>query len=392
MARRMRLWGIGTRSPEAKFYDLARVETQTSMHTGTNLLSTPSLPDQISENAQKEGCTYNKEAAEAEEVDMEVAGMLVPNGSQGSASQPEELEMQEMWASSRDGRPSFCPSPESWADATTKALAHLRLTGMTPQVPEVPQYTSTSSPLSIGVTSPSPPSLSRVADSQVRISASSHFDQAIPGVSQSAPSSTGQITLTPLSKRFQSQELSKPTRYLPEYYSPTPSNRSTEPPRQTQEKKQRHQHRYFAIYSNFDYLTDHEGDGEQKPAQSGVLPRPHQVGGDAGHSTSSQTDPLGDLPRCADRSPILDSVGDNFSCTSSLLATRTNERQGSLTSHETALDMMRDVSPGVPSHRPLPSVPQRIPHKHRGDEPVAVTEGTMLKSSRDDYPLYRHLM
>lgn len=310
---------FSTRSSEPKSRKLARVKTQTFTHTQMEI-----------------------------ESEM-VAGIPVPNGTQESASRPKELEVQEMWYL---WWPSFRPIPKSRAGATAKAHVHLRTSGLTPYVPEVPHSASTSSGPSIRAPSRAPASSNRAVETQVRNSASSHVEQAIPRVPKFAPGSTEQFGLTPLSNRFQSQASSRPAaRYLPEFYSPTPSNRSTGPPRQTREKKQRHHSGYMAIYSPISSFDQHENGSKQKVPPSRVLNRPHQVGSGASHYPSRQTNPL---PH-ADQLPIPDFIGDSSSSTSPLFSTRTNKRRVSLISHEKPLDMTHRGSPDVPEDARPPS-------------------------------------
>ena len=323
---------FSTRSSETKSRKLTRVKTQTFTHTQMEI-----------------------------ESEM-VAGMPVPNGTQESASRPKELGVQEMWDL---WWPSFRPIPKSRADATAKAHVHLRMAGLTPEVPEVPHSASTSSRPRIGAPSRAPTSSNRVVETQVRILASSHVERAIPRVPKFAPGSTEQSGLTPLSNRFQSQASSKPAaRYLPEFYSPTPSNRSTGPPRQTREKKQRHHNGYMAIYSPISSFDHHESGSKQKLPPSRVLNRPHQVG--SVHYPGRQTNPL---PH-ADQLPIPGSTGDSSSSTSPHFPTRTNKRRVPLTSREKPLDMTHRGSPDVPEDARPPSpcfapVPRRIPQRRR---------------------------
>jgi hypothetical protein len=396
-----------TKSSETTSYRLVRVETQVSTQTtDTNgaPLSPISPSDQAPETFQEASEEGYKDSYEQGDdyVDLErmavsdrrmkAASKSVRNG---RVSRPVEPEMREVRDASGPGRSLFRPSPESWANATTEALDHLKAIGVIPQVPEVPHFAPSSSPPTIGVTSPSPIPPSRVAE--VEISASSPFKRVAPGVSLYSPSPTEDNGLSPLSKRFQPQRSSRPVRhYLPESHSSTPSDRLSELPHgRIREQNQMHQNRIVAIYSptgsSSDHLAEHEGDGDQKPASSRVQTRPYRAERDPEYSTIRQLDPFGDQRRYAARSPIPGSTGGN----PHLTATRAHEKQESLDTDEVALNVTRYAFPDVPSHKPsyLPPAPQHTPQNYRRQEPVALMEEGVHQSQRnyeprrDNYPL-----
>jgi hypothetical protein len=307
-------------------------------------------------------------------------GMSIPNGSQGSASPLKELEIPDVGYASGDGQSPFRPTPESWANATTEALAHLRLSGLIVQVPEVPHSAPTPSLPTIVVTSPSPVSSSRVMEA--------HSERVAPGVSLYSPSSTKKKALTPPSRQIQSQKSNKPVRYyLPEPDSPISTNGSTNlSSQQAREKKPTHQKVNFAIYSPIsrsDHLAEHDGNGDQKPALPRAPTRPYQFESDPGHSTTRQIDPPADPLWYAPRSVVPGSISEAPSYTSHLSATHKNERQGSLIGHETGYTF-----PVAPSHRPGPflSAPQPTPQNHHRYEYVRVMERGVQELRRDDDP------
>ena len=345
------------------------------MHSiGTNgaSLPKPSLSHQIPKTLQEERCTDNKDK---EGVGLEAVvsvrrirpmGVSLLNGPRGSVSPLNDLKTLDVGYPFGDGRSPFRPSPKSWANATTEALAHLRLSGLIPQVPEVPHSAPVRSIPTIVVTSPSPDSTSRVVEAD--------FERVVSGVSLYSLTSTEKTALVPLSEQSQSHASSKPVRYyLPEPDSPTPSNRSTY--RQTLERKQAHQNITFAIHpplSRSDHSAEHEGNGDQKPAPSRVPAQPYRVEGDPGHSKTRQIVPLGDLVRYVPRSPIPGSIRDAPPRASHLSATQTNERQGWLIGYESGY-----IFPDPPPHRPalLCPVPQSTPPNRRRGMRVTFMEG-----------------
>jgi len=300
--------------------------------------------------------------------------MLVPNGWQGSASRPKGSDMQDTGYSSSDRWTPYRPSPESWANTTTGAFLHLRMTG---PIPRAPHTALTLSLPNVRVVPPSSTSPSRVVEAQVEISASLRFEQALPGVSRRPHGPTERTSLTPPSKQFQSQKLRIPVRYLPESHSPALPNGSTEPPpRQTREKKQRHQNKNIAIYSSIssDHLVGRKDDSEQKPAPFIVPTRPYLVESPA-KSTTGQIDPL---------DPIPSSIGGVSPYTPRLSAAQINEKHGPLTNHGTSPDITGYVSPDAPSHTPvhLPPASQHTRQKRRGA--VVDMESRVRQPRRDD--------
>jgi hypothetical protein len=318
----------------------------------------------------------------------------IPKGSPRNFSRPTQPEVLEARDPSGPWRSPFRPSPESWAYATTEALAHLKATGVISQVPEVPQYAQKSSIPNTGITSSSSDPSSRAAEVHIEISADSHFKQVAPGVSLYSPSSSEQTGTTPVSQHFQSQQSNKLVRM--------PSDRSTELPyRRIREKEQANQKRNVTIYSSIlssDYLAEHEEEGdEQKSAPSEPPSRTYRDECSPGYPTSRHIDPLGDPPRYAARSPpIPGSIADASPHIPHLSAIKTHEKQESLTSDETILNLACYSFPDTPSHRHIhiPPAPQHSLQKRHREEPVAFVEGGVQQSRwdcerrRDDYPLH----
>ena len=350
-------------------------------------LSVSSLSDRNLDSLQEGGAGNNEEAG----VDLgRIAARVpvtprTPNSSRRNFSRPMRPEVLEA------RRSPFRPSPESWADATTEALAHLKATGVISEVPEVPQYAQARSSPSIGTISPSPVPPSRGAENVLEISANSHFKRVAPGVSLYSPSPSEQADLISPSQQFQVQQPSKLVR--------TPSDRSTELPyRRTREMKQTHQRRDVTVYSptlSPDYLARNEDD-EQRPAQPRAPSQPYRDEGSPCHSTSGHADPLDDLPRYAAQSPpIPGSIADSSPHTPHLSASQTHEKQGSLTSDETILNLACYAFPVVPTHRLVQMLPalQHSPQHRRMKELVASIEVDVQQSKwdcerrRDDYPL-----
>ena len=392
MTRRMRSGSHSTKSSETNSRELGRVETGMSVRTtDTNgaPLSTTSLSDQVPKTPQD---TDNNE--EGEEVDpgrVLIAQRLkasISNGSLRNFSRPTQPEVIETKGRSYRGRSPFRPSAESWADATTEALTHLKATGVLPQVPEVPQLVRKSSLRSIGVSGPSPVSPSQA---QVEISTESHFKRVAPGVSLYSPSPSEQNGLTPRSQQIQLHQLS-------ETHSSTPSSGSTEVPYwRSREKKQTRQRRNIAIYSSIpssDYLAEHEDDGETL-LRSRAPSRFHQAEAYPVFSTSRQTGPLGDSPQYAARPlPIPGSISDASPRIPLLSTTKTHEKQESVTSDDSVLNLTRYNFPDAPDRLArLPPAPQHTPRNYRREESVGVVEGLVHESSRDykrrrdNYPL-----
>ena len=373
-------------------YRLARIETQTSVQTTDTNGVPPSLSDQIPVSLQEERGTYNyKEEVEEPEVDL--GGIVtkvarIPTWSQRNFSRPTQSEVPEAKNSSSPQRSPFRPSPESWANATTEALAHLKATGVISQVPEVPKYAQTLSPSNIGVTSPSPNG-NRATENDIRISAKSRFKRVAPGVSLYSPSPSEQNGLIPPSQQIQSQQSSK--------LVSIPSDESTEIPyRRTREKRQTYLGKHVANYSPIlspDYSAKYEESDEQKPAQPRASSRSYWAEGSPCHSLSGHTD---DPPRYAAQSPpIPGSIAHSRPHTSHLSATQTHEKQGSLTSDETDLDLACYAFPLVPSprlvHRLL--APQHSPQDRRREDLVSSVGGDVQQSGwgcerrRDNYPV-----
>jgi hypothetical protein len=355
-------------------------------------LSTSSFSDQIFETLQEEGGTYNsgEEVDPGERAAIGVVTTRIPNSSKRNFSRPTRLGVLEARDPSGPRQSPFRPSPESWANATTEALAHLKATGVISQVPEVPKSAHALS----GTTYPSPDPPRSGTENIFEISSNSHFKRVAPGVSLYSPSPSEQTGLISPSQQFQVQQSSKLVR--------SPSDRSTELPyRRTRENKQTHQSRNAAVYSpipSSDYLPKHEEEDEQKP-QSRAPSRSYRDEGSPCHPTSGHIDPLDDPPRYAAQSPPTpDSIADSPPHTHHHSATKTHEKQGSLTSDETILNLACYSFPAVPfptSHRLLHILPalQHSPQNRHMEELVASVEREIQQSrwdcerSRDDYPL-----
>jgi hypothetical protein len=396
----MRRENSSTKSSETTSHGLGTQMSMQATDTYRALLS-PSPSDQILETlreAPEEGCTVH-DVQEEKDADLErmvtsikrmkKRGIPIPNESlQSVRSEP---EMREVRDASGPGRSPFCPSPESWANATTEALAHLEATSVIPPVPKVPNSTSTLSLPNTRATSPSPVPSSRMAEAQVDILASSHFNWVAPGVSLYPHRSTRQTGLALVSKQSRSQQSNKPARYyLPEPHPLTPSDKSTEPSYgRTHEQRKTHRNRNVAIY----WPITSSSSNYQEPTQSGGPTQNCRTGSDPEHSITRQIRPPGDRPRDTARSPIPGSIDDAYSRTSHLSVTRTHERQGSLATGETALGITHYALSDAPSHRPVYfSLPQHIPQNCRRNGPVAVVKGDVQQSRRDeprreDYPL-----
>jgi hypothetical protein len=410
----MRGASVSTKSSETNLHDLARFGTQTSIQTiGTNgaSLSTLSFFDQIPEALQEEGRTDNNEEKggergeeeEEEEEQQEVRVVADPRARRKKAagtSGSKEPDMLQVKDSSGPRRSPFRPSPESWANATAEALAHLEATGVIPQVPEIPHFARTPPPLNTtnGVTSSPSVSSRDAAEADVDISASSPFKQVAPGVSLYSPGTTPRTSFIPPAKRSQSSKSVKHN--LPEPLSPAASDRSTELPyRRTREKRRTNQNRNVVVYSptaSSEYLAEHEDDDRQKPPPSKVPSQPYRDESDGEHSTTGQVDPRGDLPRYTARSS---STSGSITLAPTrplrLSAARARERRGSRTSDDTVLDIARYDFPDAPPHQLVrpPSASQNIPQNRRREDPVAVMEGGAqqprreYERHRDDYSL-----
>ena len=352
-----------------------------------------SLSDQVSESLQGGGKGNNEEAGGR--IGARVPAIArIPNSSRRNFSRPMRPEVVEA------RRSPFRPSPESWANATTEALAHLEATGVisdvpdVPEIPEVPKVPKSAQARSfpiIGTISSSPVPPNRGAENVLEISANSHFKRVAPGVSLYSPSPSEQAGLIPPSQQFQVEQPSKQVR--------TPSDGSTELPyRRTREKKQTHQRRNVTLYSptlSPDYLARNEDD-EQKPAQPRAPSQPYRAEDTPCHSINGHADPLDDLPRYAAQSPpIPGSTADPSPHTLHLSASKTHEKQGSLASDDTILNLACYAFPMVPTPRLVQMLPalQYSPQNRRMKELVASIEADIQQSRwdcerrRDDYPL-----
>jgi len=355
-------------------------------------LSTSSFSDQIPESPQEEeGTETNDDEVEKAEVVLGRMVAKVAAVSQRNFSRPTQPEVLEARVSSGLRRSHFRPSPESWANATTEALALLKATGVISQVPEVPkvpkipQSVQTLSLPNTGITSPSPEPFSQVPDAHVEISADSHFKRVAPGVSLYSPGPSEQTGLTPLSQQFESQQSSKPVR--------TPSDRSTELPYlRTREKGQTRQKRNVAMpISSSDYVARHEEPDDPKPAPPRAPSRSYWAEDSPGRSTSRPIDPLGDPPQYAAQSPPIPGFIAGVSPYTSH-PPATHEKHETRTSDETVLNLSSYSFPDTPSHRlvHIPPAPQHSPQDRRK---VVTVEGDVpqprwdSERRRDDYPL-----
>ena len=354
--------------------------------------STSSHSDQIPETLQEEGVTCNdEEGVEESEGRIVTKVTHISNGPQRNFSRPTKAEVLEAKNSSTPRRSPFRPSPESWATATTEALAHLKAAGVISQVPEVSQYAQTLSPSNKGSISPSP-NTSRATENDIEIPAKSHFRRVAPGVSLYSPNTSEQTGLIPPSRQSQAQQSSK------RVGSPS-SDRSTELPyRRAREKRQSYLGKNVAIHLpnlSPNYSAINEESGEQKPAQTRAPSRSYWSEGSPCNSTSGHTDPLGDPPRYAAQSPpIPGSIADSSPHAFHPSATQTHEKQGSITSDETTLNLACYAFPLVPSPRPVHMLPtlRHSPQDRRREELVVSVEKDVQQSRwdserrRDDYP------
>ena len=378
----MRSRSISTKSSETDSHDLSRFATQTSIQTtDTNgfPLSTSSHSDQIPETLQEEGVTCNNREDSEGRIVTKVT--CIPNWPQRNFSRPTKSELLETKIPSAPRRSPFRPSPESWANATTEALAHLKATGVISQVPEVPQYAQTLPSPNKAITSPSP-NASRATENDVEISDNSHFKRVAPGVSLYSPSSSEQTGRIPPSQQIQAQQSSKRVG--------TPSDGSTELPyRRTREKRQTYMERNVTVHSPIlspDYSAKNEEGGEQKPAQPRAPSRSYWTEGSPCNSTSGHTDPLDDPPRYAAQSPSIPGPrADSSPHTLHPSATQTHEKQGSVTSDETTLNLACYSFPLVPSPRPVHMLPalRHSPQDRRREELVASVEKEVQQSRWD---------
>ena len=352
-------------------------------------LSALSHSDQIPKTLQEEGTPRNdKEGLEDSEGRIVTKVTHIPSWPPRNFSRPTTSELLQAKNPSTPRRSPFGPSPESWANATTEALAHLKATGVISQVPEVPQYAQTQSYPDKGVTSPSA-NASHATENDIEISAKARFKRVAPGVSLYSPSPSEQTGPLPTSQPFQAQQSSKRVG--------TPSDESRELPyRRTREKRQTYLERDVAIHSPIDHTEINEEVGGQKPAQPRAPSRSYWTEGSPCHSASGHTDPLGDPPRYAAQSPpIPGSIADSSPHTVHPSVTQTHEKQGSVTSDETTLNLACYAFPSVPPPRHVHMLPalRHSPQGLRREELVASVEKDVQQSRwdcerrRDDYPL-----